>query len=251
MDHDLEIPIDIHPNDFIFAFIRDDPTLADKDRAPQIYLDSGATTANVLRDVLNQHRPSRQHLFTMLEFASGYGRISRHFRKVIPEADVTACDIHPEAIGFLREMGIKAELSAGIPEEFNLSRKFDVIFALSFFTHMPRRTWGRWLYALADHLEPQGLLIFTTHGQTSRSVMGNPDLDADGFWFTPSSEQADLSTAEYGNTITSFDYVYRHVTATALALERFQTAGWGHQDLYVLRHAPAPTAIPVKEREDG
>jgi hypothetical protein len=79
---------------------------------------------------------------------------------------VTACDIHPEAGAFLREkLGVAAVGSVEVPEKFNLGQRFDVVFALSFFSHLPHSGWRRWLLALAEHTGPDGILIFTTHGE--------------------------------------------------------------------------------------
>jgi len=230
---------EVHPGDFIFWFIHDDPGLEPKTKAADVYMESGQSTSIILRNILSQHLPSREP-FSLLDFASGYGRIARHLSKVLPKADVTACDIHAEAVSFLKRIGVQAVQSATIPEQLDLKRQFDVIFVLSFFTHMPKRTWGRWLKSLANHLAPDGMLIFTTHGLTSQKLMGNPMLESDGFWFKPESEQKDLDAAEYGNTITTFEYVYRHISGTDLRLERFQTPAWGHQDLYVVRRPSVP-----------
>src|SRR5690242_10736528 len=37
---------------------------------------------------------------TLLDFASGYGAVSRHFSQLLPEFTVTTCDIHREATRF-------------------------------------------------------------------------------------------------------------------------------------------------------
>jgi SAM-dependent methyltransferase len=127
-----------------------------------------------------------------LEFAAGYGRVTRHLRKVVPEAEVLACDIHPDAITFVREeLSTSTVTSAKLPEEFDLGQ-FDVVFILSFFSHLPQLSWRRWLLALAAHTAADGLLIFTTHGHRSRLNLGNPTIGTDGFWFKPESEQQDL-----------------------------------------------------------
>jgi hypothetical protein len=43
---------------------------------------------------------------------------------------------------------------------------------------------------------------------------------------------------EYGNTITTFEYVYSQMLNTDLKLLQFTEAGAGHQDLYVFYRKP-------------
>lgn len=228
----LGVPADIHSADHIFWWQHDDPALLDKLALARGYFAGGAEAAEALKALIGQYRPTDTP-FTLLEFASGYGRVSRHWRNVLPSAEVLACDIHANAVEFLRGLGLTATPSSAVPEHLRLGRRFDVIFALSFFTHMPRRTWGRWLRVLADHLTTSGLLVFTTHGLPSLEQMGVARLDPDGFWFTDFSEQKDLDAAEYGATATSLNYVLRQMRAGNLDLRYFREAGMGHQDVYV------------------
>jgi hypothetical protein len=102
---------------------------------------------------------------------------------------------------------------------------------------MPRRTWSSWLKALLDCITPQGFLIFTTHGEKSRQYLGYPQIDAQGFWFKSISEQKDLDTAEYGETITLPRFVFSELSKMPGVLPVFyrEAFWWNHQDTYVLR----------------
>lgn len=123
------------------------------------------------------------------------------------------------------------------PDDFNHPSRYDVVFALSFFSHMPRSTWGRWLAALYASVLPGGVLIFTTQGQLSAKYFGSPPLSADGYWFGSNSEQKDLDLANYGQTIVTEDFVRREI-ADKLNLKTFifrEGFWWGHQDCYVVR----------------
>lgn len=60
----------------------------------------------------------------------------------------------------------------------------------------------------------------------------------DGFRFSPSSEQNDLDSAEYGTTIVSVEYVLQHIPPDCRLLH-FSEAEWeGYQDAYVLSKNP-------------
>jgi len=223
---------DIHPADYIFRWHHDDPNASDKVAVLRNYFEGGAQTAELVAKLLSQFR-SVSDPFTMLEFASGYGRLTRHWRHVIPRADVLACDVHGEAVRFLQHIGCRACLSSTDPDKLAVPQTFDVVFALSFFTHMPRATWGRWMAALAQRVAAGGLLVFTTHGVPSLKQMGVARLERDGFWFNRFSEQKDLSTEDYGVTATTFAFVYRQLVESGLDLCHFRESGMGYQDLYI------------------
>ncbi len=226
------VAADFHPLDHLFWAMYD----ADPIGAVESYFASGAVAATLVRDLLRGERTaSFLQSFSLLEFASGYGRVSRHWKNILPNATVTACDIHPEAVEFLESIEINAISSATNPDEFDPGQKYDVIFALSFFTHLPRETWARWLCRLAGHVAPSGLFFFTTHGQASLGSMAVLNFDRDGFWFGPYSEQKDLDPRQYGHTATSFDYVYSQILSSGLKLILYKEAGFGHQDLYALQ----------------
>jgi hypothetical protein len=227
---------DVHPADHIFWFIFNLPYFQSKAEAARHYFSNGNESAHKLRTILGDYFPELN--VPMLEFASGYGCVTRHFSHEIPKIDVTACDIHPAAVDFIKSVvGVKSELSNPVPEELELGKLFKVVFALSFFSHMPERTWRRWLMRLVAHTEPGGIVIFTTHGARSAQMMSVGSLGEDGFWFNPQSEQEDLDRADYGTTITSFDYVYRQIKSIPnVRLIKFHEGfWWGHQDLYVSR----------------
>ena len=89
--------------------------------------------------------------------------VSRHLNRMKERYALTACDIHEQAIEFLQTaIEVDAVLSRTDPDDLSLPESFDVVFALSFFSHVPDGTWGRWLRKLYSALANDGLLIFTT-----------------------------------------------------------------------------------------
>jgi hypothetical protein len=152
---------------------------------------------------------------------------------------VVSCDIHPDAVAFLgRELGVTSLLSTHVPEEFTATREYDVVFALSFFSHLPRATWGRWLKALFGSLSAPGHLVFTTHGTRQCEALGIPAAGlTDGFWYSPQSEQASLDTSEYGSTITLPEFVIGEIyRQTGAPIVRYEHAGWWEtQDVWIVK----------------
>ena len=209
------------------------------------YLANGHKSSETIRDLVAQYlglvpRESRlNEALTLLDFASGYGCVARHMRNVFPSAHLTTVDIHEAARAFNAEyLGLSARLSASNPEHLELAERHDVVFALSFFSHIPRRMQLPWLRTLANAVAPGGLLIFTTHGATSHQAhMPHIAVDAEGYGFVADSEQFDLPVEEYGSAVTYRSYIERNVAE----LPQMQMLGfhaalwWGHQDTFVLR----------------
>jgi hypothetical protein len=229
----------VHPKDFIYWFCTAHPQMP-LDHGINYYFRTGGESAAKLAGIVAELGYREVQTVKLLEFASGYGCLSRHFKKY-GQFDLTSCDIHPEAIEFLRkDIGVKAVPSAHVPEQFSPPENYDIVFALSFFSHMPKTTFGRWLRALYTALKVPGYLVFTTHGVKSGSDGGwctPSDIPADGFWFSAHSEQKDLDTAEYGVTLSTPDYVigeiYRQTGAPIVSYKSGEW--WGHQDLWVVR----------------
>lgn len=229
---------EIHPKDFIFHFLIENPTFDEKHQAVQYYFDDGAHSADKLSRLVHEYYGETNQKIQLFEFASGYGCVTRHLMHYLPNTEITSCDIHEEAVEFIQDkIGISAILSNSVPEQLHTPCQYDVIFALSFFSHMPRSTWRRWLITLASRLKPDGLLIFTTHGLESRKYFDNPQVEPEGFWFIPMSEQKDLDTTEYGQTIVLPSFVFNQLSEeNDLRIILYKEAHWWeHQDLYVMK----------------
>ncbi len=201
----------VHPADFIYWFHVAHPSNPSVGAPIRHYFDEGAKSAHKLVsiiDVVDRNNEKKVHL---LEFASGYGRLSRHLKRY-PHIDLCCSDIHEEAIDFLSNtLGVNAFLSHSEPEQFETKEKFDVTFALSFFTHMPKATFGRWMRALYQTLNPGGRLIFTTHGYANLADVPDVEIPSDGFLYLEMSEQKDLDLDEYGVSITKPEYVMAQI----------------------------------------
>jgi SAM-dependent methyltransferase len=231
---------DIHPKDFIFQFLITNESFTSREAAVAYYFSDGESSCKKLLDLLGTFgKAVAGEETSVLEFASGYGCVSRHLEKQRGYR-VTSCDIHVEANAFIADkIGLPTLQSAHCPEDFSAKDRYDVTFALSFFSHMPAATWSRWLGTLLDTVIPGGLLIFTTQGRASAKFFGNPILNEQGYWFRADSEQKDLSVEEYGQTLVTPEYVFRELSERVDAHPCFfqQAHWWKHQDTYVVQKA--------------
>lgn len=186
----------IHPQDDIFRFFVGYPGCLNPVRD---YLADGWRTLSELMVLLEKLDRPLLGMQQVLEFASGYGRFTRHLAKVLP-GRVTCAEVLPGATDFLaREFGVDTVESMHEPERLTLPRRFDLVFVLSLFTHLPVPMWGRWLRVLAGAVEPGGILLFSVHSEDAVKDYGF-EYEADGTRFLPSSESPSLGADRYGTT---------------------------------------------------
>ncbi|PGZ93613.1 methyltransferase [Bacillus pseudomycoides] len=229
----------IHENDHIFRFVMEHPSFSSGEQAIEYYFNDGQKSASLFMELIQELLEVKEEPTQVLEFASGYGRITRYLLNQERKLDITACDIHEEAVNFIKEkLSAKVLLSHTQPELFTVPHSYHVVFALSFFSHIPDSTWFRWLKTLYNTLQPGGLLIFTTHGYQSKKMSGTPELNSEGYWFAPGSEQLDLEGQDYGVTVVSPAYVCKKIELlpeNPVIVRMVEGFWWGHQDLYIIR----------------
>ncbi len=230
----IGVNCEIHPGDEIFRFIHDHP---DSLNPLRDYLVDGWRTSYELMVLLEKVGSPLADCESFLEFACGYGRLSRHLAK-FPGADrVHVSDLMPGAIEFIHDkFGLPGFASHHDPRAVRFPRRFAVVFVLSLFSHLPRDSWRDWLDTLFGAVETGGILVFTTHGD-GFAQRNDVALDAEGFFFTASSESDHLDGARYGTTITSEAFVRRAVDAldNAELLLMQPDHFWVGQDAWLVR----------------
>jgi hypothetical protein len=169
-------------------------------------------SATKVRDLIDNHAQGTC-VEGILDFASRYGCVSRHFKNVMPNASLTAMDIHEHAYHFNKmHFGVDAIVSSVDPAKASVPYPFDVVFALSFFSRMPYRIFGAWLETPCSLVQPGCIVIFTTHGETTHNnVIKHIPVNSEGYRFIVDSEQFDLSTESYGHAITYSKYVLNKI----------------------------------------
>jgi len=210
----------------------------------QEYFESGKTDAMKIEALLKKLGLSPKS--NILEFAAGFGRVTRH----LTHCRLTASDIHGEAVHFLSEdIRVKAIPSATDPDAFAPDERFDFIFVLSLFSHLPATLFERWLARLALTLRPGGYLMFTTHGDfAARKVQAFADaLDEEmGFGFLANTDQRDLAPEIYGASIATSKFVIENIyRCTDARIVSFSPGSWwALQDEWIIR-----SPLPVTEAD--
>jgi SAM-dependent methyltransferase len=230
---------ELHEYDHIFGHVINRIQKEDSDikvfEALDHYFSNGADNAKQIRDLMDDLGIARNA--SVLEFASGYGRVTRHLR----DLNIISSDIHPEAVEFNSSvLGVKSIPSASQPENWTPAERFDFIFAISLWSHLPDGLFQRWLTATCTVLNPGGYLMFSTHGaHAAASVPQLGELISNGqdYGYLEGSDQKDLDASIYGSTIVLPSYVIRAIyNATNARIVSFKPAGWwGLQDEWVIQ----------------
>ncbi len=215
----------------------------DRDAALANYFQNGLEQFQLVRHISQwRDTPPRR----MLDFASGYGRLTRF---LVHErfADVTVSDILAGGMEFqAAQFGVKTILSATNPDDLSVPDKYDVIFVASLFTHLPPATFTPWLRKLAGLLESEGLLLFSVHDESIAPEKAR--VQGEGISFETHSESRVLDTSEYGSTWVTEEYVREQVAGIdpQFACVRMHRALSDWQDVYVI--SPSPIADPRPRR---
>ena len=232
----------MHNEDFLFRFMRDQtPGVESVER----YFSSGSSDARRISNTIITLLPDVSNP-KVLDFAAGFGRVSRHLTIIAPNLELETCDIHPNAVAFSRsQLHLRSFCSNYWPREDTLEREsYNFIFALSFFSHIPNELFTDWLRLLYNSLKIGGILLFTTHGEASISLYPNLAELYDsrlGFGYYRSSDQHEINGGIYGTSVTDSRYVLRQITKAGAKLLGFQSAAWwGHQDEWTIRKVADP-----------
>jgi SAM-dependent methyltransferase len=99
----------------------------------------------------------------VLDFGCGAGRTIRHLGDVNVTGELWGCDVDPACIAWSTEHlgpSISFVVNDDAPPLPFESEKFDLVYALSVFTHIDRH-WANWLLELHRVLAPGGILVAT------------------------------------------------------------------------------------------
>jgi SAM-dependent methyltransferase len=210
----------------------------DRDAALSNYFQNGLEQFWLVQHIASWRS---SHPRSMLDFASGYGRLTRFLVHQHLADEVTVSDILEGGMEFqAAQFGVKTILSTTLPEQFPATRNYDLIFVASLFTHLPPATFTAWLRRLAELLEPEGLLVFSVHDQSIAPVA------VDGIAFESYSESRVLDANEYGSTWVTETYVREQVAAIdpGFACVRLPRALSDWQDVYVVSPSAIASATP-------
>lgn len=143
---------------------------------PAHYFGSGYRSVWTVLTMLERYAFDLRAMRSVLEFGCGSARVLRHFR-CISGLELTGTDANPAPIEWNRRniRGIEFKMNALEPPLAFRDGSFDLVCALSVFTHIPLHLQRPWLDDLARVLRPAGHLLCTVAGAAYLSSQLNEE----------------------------------------------------------------------------
>jgi SAM-dependent methyltransferase len=102
----------------------------------------------------------------ILDFGCGAGRVTRWLRSAFSYAAVEGCDMREADLQFVaKTLGVQTWISGKDVDQLEPPSTYDLIWVGSVFTHLPMSVSIRLFDKLTSWLNPDGILILTSHGR--------------------------------------------------------------------------------------
>jgi SAM-dependent methyltransferase len=179
------------------------------------FLAIGQACAGRIRGMLRSVGQDLYGFHDVLDFGCGCGRVMRFFADRPPSCRLHGTDIDAEAIAWcrarLRDLA-DWQVSRVAPPLSAAAGRFDLVYAVSVFTHFDEEAQVGWLEELRRVTRPGGWLLLTIHSAAARKALEAEErrsLEEKGFLFKtlhtgrwkldglPDSYQAAFQTREY------------------------------------------------------
>lgn len=203
------------------------------------YMSTGLNGFNLIQRILRSANNHADIKGNILDFASGYGRVTRFLTGYYPPEKVYTSDIKPAAVDYQKKhLGCNGFYSDYDPFKLLVQERFEVIFVGSLFSHLNKDLYKNWLIQLIGMLEDTGILIFTVHdislypGETTEDHIYVEDNEDAPFLFV---ENKITSKEKYGTSFASEKFISELLISINpdLSYVRIPKGFGGLQDVYV------------------
>ena len=122
------------------------------------YFQVGYSAVKIIQKIIKNKK-----ILSILDYGSGYGRVTRFIKSSFYQAEVTCSDIDLKALKFVKD---NLDVEVYNPNELFKSKvKYDLIFAGSVITHLDMQKTHQLLNDFSKILNLGGYLIFSSHGE--------------------------------------------------------------------------------------
>ena len=143
------------------------------------YYESGALDAEAITQTVSKHGADINNFSAILDFGCGVSRTLRNFHN-FSQTEICGTDYNPTLIDWCKNNLNFAKFTVNkLVGKLNFpENKFDLIYLISVFTHLPEDAQKFWLEEFKRILKPGGLLYISVQG-TTRVNRLNPDEQKD------------------------------------------------------------------------
>lgn len=201
------------------------------------FVESTMRLHDAYRQIVDQVFGGYDKLNTVLDFASGYGRLTRALIQKLPAERIHVADIYAQAIAWqIDTLGVKGVVSVPDPAQLDHHGRHDIVFVGSLFSHLPAGLFHRWLARLYELVAPGGVLAFSVHDETF--LPAGEAMDDSGLRYFRTSESGSLDHDIYGMSYVTEAFVGEAISRLAPgdgpSWRRFHKGLYENQDLYVV-----------------
>jgi SAM-dependent methyltransferase len=143
------------------------------------FLAGGARAADDIRGILERNGVAMRDLGAILDFGCGCGRVLRQWAG-LSGPDLHGTDYNPALVEWCSANLPFARLAVnGLEPPLPYpDGRFDLVYAMSVFTHLTEAQHHAWMAELRRVLRPGGHLVFTTHGDAHLGFCTEDELAA-------------------------------------------------------------------------
>jgi SAM-dependent methyltransferase len=229
--------------DEIYIFVRNN--IPQKQYALYRYMYEGREAVQVIDNIVQAVGKRLGDLRSFLDFACGYGKSTRFLVQSLAPQKVWVSDIYTGAVDFQKaHLRVNGFYSATNPGDVKFPRKYEVIYVGSLFSHLPAPQFKAWLARLYEVLADDGLLVFSTHGESVYPLEG--EAVTTGFMFIPESESRSLDKQQYGSMTVTEKWVRGLASELGVAQVHYLKRELWAQDVFVVTKARMPLLDGLK-----
>jgi MoaA/NifB/PqqE/SkfB family radical SAM enzyme/SAM-dependent methyltransferase len=228
--------------------------------AMEHYISVGRSAVRVIAQTMIA--AERSSFSSVLDLPCGGGRVTRHLAALFPDAQLFASELERDLRDFTCRSFNAEPFEASTDFTAPASRLFELIFVGSLLTHFDSPVFIRALGWFIAALEPNGVLIATTHGRrhdyVERIIHRTIDIEkwdrasydaaTTGFGYVETEQKSGTS---YGLSYSMPSWLAREIEKyPGVSIIGFQEAAWdNHQDMFALKKRMPGSLGP--SRHDG
>jgi SAM-dependent methyltransferase len=210
------------------------------------FLSGGRQASQTIAEAVDRQGVAMADMGAIFDFGIGCGRVARHWQH-LDGPRIVGSDYNRRLVAWCNENlpFLSAHQNQLEPPLSQADEQFDLVYAISVFTHLTESMQRAWLAELRRVTKPGGLLLLSTAGMAFRPVLERFDHDLLKRFDRGEMVVADQAVAGTNRCLAYHPegWLERHLL-DGFTLAEFVPSGVpssGNQDLYVLQKLAPPT----------